>query len=104
MSENSNNTLGMMFAFLVGGLIGAGLALLYAPASGEETRRRLREQAAQKGDELKQRYEAAVDTVEEGVGKVKEIIEEKKNEVATAYQAGKEAYQREKTKHAKETA
>ncbi len=104
MSENNGNTLGMMFAFLVGGLIGAGLALLYAPASGEETRRRLREQAAQKGDEFKQRYETAVDTVEEGVGKIKEIIEDRKNEVASAYQAGKDAYQKEKTRHTKETA
>lgn len=103
MSEN-NNTLSTMFAFLLGGLIGAGLALLYAPASGEETRRRLKEQAEQKGNELKQRYEAAIDTVEEGVGKVKEIIDERKGEVVAAYHAGKEAYQREKTKHAKEIA
>ncbi|MEK7829329.1 MAG: YtxH domain-containing protein [Deltaproteobacteria bacterium] len=104
MSENNGNTMGMMFAFLVGGLIGAGLALLYAPASGEETRRRLREQAAQKGDELKQGYATVIDTVEEGVGKVKEIIEDRKNEVAAAYQTGKEAYQREKAKYTKETA
>lgn len=104
MSENNSNTLGMMFAFALGGLIGAALALLYAPASGEETRRRLREQATQKGDELKERYAAAVDTVEEGVGKIKEIIEDRKSEVATAYQAGKDAYQREKVKHTKETA
>lgn len=104
MSENNGNTLGMMFAFFVGGLVGAGIALLYAPASGEETRKRLREQAAQKGDELKQGYETIIDTVEEGVGKVKEIIEDRKSEVAAAYQTGKEAYQREKIKHAKETA
>ena len=103
MSEN-NNTMSTMFTFLLGGLIGAGLALLYAPLSGEETRKRIKEQMAQKGDELKQRYETAVDTVEEGVGKVKEIIEDRKNEVAAAYQTGKEAYQREKAKYTKETA
>ena len=103
MSEN-NNTMSTMFAFLLGGLIGAGLALLYAPLSGEETRRRIKEQMAQKGDELKQRYETTVDTVEEGVGKVKEIIEDRKSEFVSAYQAGKETYQREKAKHAKETA
>ena len=103
MSEN-NNTMSTMFAFLLGGLIGAGVALLYAPLSGEETRRRIKEQMAQKGDELKQRYETTVDTVEEGVGKVKEIIEDRKNEVAAAYHTGKEAYQREKAKYTKETA
>lgn len=104
MSNHNDNTMGMMFAFLVGGLIGAGLALLYAPASGEETRKRLREQAAHKGDELKQGYAAVIDTVEEGVGKVKEIIEDRKGEVLAAYQTGKEAYHRERVKHAKETA
>ena len=104
MSNHNDNTMGMMFSFLVGGLIGAGIALLYAPASGEETRRRLREQAAHKGDELKQGYAAVMDTVEEGVGKVKEIIEDRKSEVLAAYQTGKEAYHREKARHAKETA
>ncbi|HBR16870.1 MAG: hypothetical protein A3G39_10800 [Deltaproteobacteria bacterium RIFCSPLOWO2_12_FULL_43_16] len=101
MSENNGNTL---LAFIVGGIIGAGLALLYAPSSGEETRRRLREQVDQARDRVQQGYESAVDTVEEGMGKVTEIIEERKGEVVTAYQAGKEAYQREKGKHIKETA
>ena len=32
-------------AFLLGALVGAGLALLFAPTSGEETQRRIREQA-----------------------------------------------------------
>ena len=75
MSENNGNTL---LAFIVGGIIGAGLALLYAPSSGEETRRRLREQVDQARDRVQQGYESAVDTVEEGMGKVTEIIEERK--------------------------
>ncbi|MBI3398281.1 MAG: YtxH domain-containing protein [Deltaproteobacteria bacterium] len=104
MSENSSNTLGVMLAFIVGGIIGAGLALLYAPSSGEETRRRLREEMEQAGDKLRQGYEAAVDTVEEGAGKVKEIVEERKGEFVAAYQAGKEVYQKEKGRHTKETA
>ncbi len=32
-------------AFLLGALVGAGIALLFAPSSGEETQRRIREQA-----------------------------------------------------------
>jgi gas vesicle protein len=104
MSDNSNNTTGVLLAFIIGGLVGAGLALLYAPASGEETRKRLREEIDKTDERLKKGYEAAMDTVEEGVGKVREIIEEKKNEVAAAYQAGKETYQRERGKHTKQTA
>ena len=50
---------------LVGGLLGAGLALLLAPASGEETReqllqraRRLRHSAEDAFDELQERFDA----------------------------------------------
>ena len=32
-------------AFLLGALVGAGIALLFAPSSGQETQRRIREQA-----------------------------------------------------------
>ena len=39
MSEN--NVGSMMGGFLVGALVGAGLALLFAPMAGSETRRRL---------------------------------------------------------------
>jgi len=39
MSENNSGNEVLMFA--IGGLIGAGLSLLLAPCSGEETRRRL---------------------------------------------------------------
>ncbi len=104
MSENNSNTLGVMFAFLLGGLIGAGLALLYAPSSGEETRKRLKEQMAKQGDELNEIYESAVDTVEEGMGKVKEAIEEKKSAVINAYEAGRDAYKKERGKLSKESA
>jgi gas vesicle protein len=39
MSDNGNGNFGSFFAGVVlGGLIGAGVALLYAPQSGEETR------------------------------------------------------------------
>lgn len=50
-------------ALLLGALIGAGLALLYAPQSGEETRRgikrrlrKVRAMAEEKVDELSQRF------------------------------------------------
>ncbi len=102
MSENNSNTLGVMLAFVVGGVIGAGLALLYAPSSGEETRRRLRLEAERAQGRGMEGYKTAIDTLEEGVGKAREVIEEMKGEVAAAYQAGKEAYQKEKAKHTKE--
>ncbi len=36
-----NNGVNMFLTFLVGGLVGAGVALLYAPYSGDKTRRKI---------------------------------------------------------------
>lgn len=41
MNENNNGLIG---SFIAGALLGAGLALLLAPAEGRETRRRLKGQ------------------------------------------------------------
>lgn len=58
MSENNGNGLVDAVApFAVGALVGAGLMLLFAPCSGEETRRKLACQA----EELKNRAREAID-------------------------------------------
>jgi len=43
--DREGRSLGMIaiFSFLVGGAVGAGLALLLAPQTGKKTRRQLRE-------------------------------------------------------------
>lgn len=45
MSDNQGSTGTVMLAFAVGALAGAAIALLYAPATGEETRRKLAQKA-----------------------------------------------------------
>ena len=57
MSDNQNSTGSVLLAFAVGALAGAAIALLYAPSTGEETRRRL----AQKAREGKDNLAAAVE-------------------------------------------
>ena len=58
MSDSSGGEVGAFFAgFLVGGLIGAGAALLLAPQSGEETRAQIRDKSL----ELRDRAEVALD-------------------------------------------
>ena len=47
MSENQGN--GILAGFVVGAVVGAGLALLLAPASGSDTRQRLRDKAVELG-------------------------------------------------------
>ncbi len=88
MSTNRN----AFFAFLLGGVIGAGVALLYAPASGVETRRRIKDGIDDAGDWAKDRYDNACDRVTDGTEKVKQFISEKKEDLKSAVEAGKDAY------------
>ena len=41
----------------------------------------------------------ALEEIEERLEAIKNAVQEKKDEVRTAYEAGKEAYQKEKAKH-----
>jgi gas vesicle protein len=47
----------MFFSFLSGAAIGAGLALLFAPQSGKETRRQIKDFSEKLGSEVKDNVE-----------------------------------------------
>ncbi len=51
MSENTGSK--MFFSFLSGAAIGAGLALLFAPQSGKETRKQIKDFSEKLGGEVK---------------------------------------------------
>ena len=91
-----------LMAFFIGGLVGAGVALLLAPASGKETRKKIKELT----DEAKEKAEEYVDEIKvkasSAVEKGKEFIEEKKTVISKAVEAGKEAFEKEKEKTAAE--
>ena len=86
-------------AFFLAGLgIGAILALLFAPKSGEETRKFLAEKAEEgkgyvssKGKELRQQAEDLVE-------KSKDLVAKEKERLSAALEAGKQAYQEERSK------
>lgn len=72
--EMAHSVNGSAMGFLTGALIGAGLALLLAPASGSETRKRLgetakrlREDMPEKARHIADRARSAFGTIEEGV-------------------------------------
>lgn len=88
--------------FFLGLLMGAGIALLLAPSSGEETRRvlkdrarRIRAQAGEKADELREfigeGYERTKSRVEEGFDSAREAVEETRESAAEAVKVGKDA-------------
>ena len=54
MADNNGDFGAFLSGFVLGGLVGAAVALILAPQSGEETRAQMRE----KGIELKERGEA----------------------------------------------
>lgn len=58
--SNSGTT---FLALLAGAAIGAGLGLLYAPDSGEETRRRLGDNARRTQDNLSRKYRETSSTL-----------------------------------------
>ncbi len=99
--ESGRNSGSIILAFFIGGLVGAGVALLFAPQPGKETRQKIKELA----DEAKEKAIKCADEVKSKVTttveKGKDLVEEKKSLITTAVEAGKEAYAKEKEKLAK---
>ena len=91
MSENNSTPVGgFLAAFAIGALAGAGIALLYAPRSGKETRKLI----AAKGRDLQ-------DKATDALGDAKDFIDDKKARIAAAIEAGKDAMHDEQPKHHK---
>lgn len=86
----------VLLSFFIGGIIGAGVALLTAPKTGEETRRIIKDFA----DEAKDKAEEYIGQVKDKAGsfvdKGKDFIDREKNIISKAVEAGKDAYEKEK--------
>lgn len=82
MSNDSSGGGTVMLAFLVGALTGAAAALLFAPASGEETR----EYLGQRAREGRARAREAVD-------KGHELYQRQREHLSSAVERGREAFQ-----------
>jgi gas vesicle protein len=99
--DEGYNASSVLLSFLLGGLVGAGVALLFAPSSGNETRRRIREIADDAIDMADDYVEQVKSKVTSSVEKGKDFYEEKKSVISSAIEAGKEAYEKEKEKLSK---
>ena len=96
--ESGRSTGSIILAFFIGGLVGAGVALLLAPQPGKETRQKIKELADEAKEKATKYAEEVKSKVTSTVGKGKELVEEKKSLITTAVEAGKEAYAKEKEK------
>jgi len=73
---------GLLVAFVAGALTGAAVALLFAPATGEETRDYL-------GQRAREGRDRAADAVRQG----REILNQQREHLATAIERGREAFE-----------
>ncbi len=75
--------------FLVGALLGAGVALLFAPRSGEETQADIRERAARLRDAAEEHLREAQAQIEERLEQAREELMERVDAVKEAVESGK---------------
>ena len=83
-------------SFFIGGLIGAGVALLTAPKTGEETRRMIKELAGDVKEKAEDYMGQVKGTATSYVEQGKDFLEKEKNVITKVVEAGKEAYEKEK--------
>ncbi len=96
--ENGFSTGSVLMSFILGGIVGAGIALLFAPKSGSDTRQMIKEFAGDVKDKAQNYVDDVKGKVSTGLDKGKGFYEEKKSMISSAFDAGKEAYVREKEK------
>lgn len=80
--SNDNSGSSMMIAFVVGALTGAAVAILFAPASGEETREYLGKKARDSKDKAR-----------EAMDQGREYYDRQRENLVTAVDRGREAFQ-----------
>lgn len=78
-------------AFLLGALMGAGVALLLAPRSGEETQQELKERALRFRDAAEDRMKEAQRQIEERLDQARAELMERVEAVKEAVDAGRDA-------------
>ena len=93
MSDRNSSAVEITLSFLLGTATGFILGVLFAPASGEETRKKIQERAVQTGEKAKVSYDKIAKEAEkgikvvkekthEGIEAIKEFVEKKKAEIS----------------------
>ena len=81
MASNDNGA-GVLLAFLAGAAVGAAVALLFAPATGEETREYLNQRA-------REGRERAADAARQG----RELLNRQRENVTSAFDRARQQFQ-----------
>ena len=81
-NDNSIGPGGLLVAFIAGAVTGAAVALLFAPAAGEETRELL-------NDRAREGRNRAADAARQG----RDLLARQREHLSNAFEKGREAYQ-----------
>jgi gas vesicle protein len=105
VDDRTGGTSGIVLSFLVGALSGAALAVLFAPRSGRETRELLGEKLRETADRGRRAGEKVLErgreTAEDAASyleRQREALEKRRDRLASAVEAGRQAYRDEKEK------
>lgn len=94
MSEERSGFSGLV-TFLTGVAIGAGLALLYAPQSGEETRKKLKDSYDKVSDDVKESYEKFSKEAQKAIEAIKSTSEKTVTQIKSFLEGAKDGMKKE---------
>jgi gas vesicle protein len=93
---STDNSRSIVLPFLVGGVVGAGIALLLAPKAGREIRKDIKVLASDAREKASSTFEKGKELYQEGKSTIAGAFEEGKSAITSAVEAGKTAYMHEK--------
>ncbi len=96
-SDYRSSSASWLLSFVLGGLVGAAVALLWAPKSGRQTREHIKDVAQDAKEKAGDYYGQMRDKVSSAMQKGSEVFQQKKSEMQSTVEQGKEAYEKAKT-------
>ena len=112
MTEDNNTRAAGALMLIAGGIVGPGLALLFAPQSGKATRkdiaryarktkRRAGDVVEEFSDSVSKMVESAGETAEDILDKGKDLADEAKKDILRAFEKGQEKLEKQRARLAR---
>lgn len=101
MEDKGFSSGSVLVSFLLGGIVGAGVALLLTPQTGEETRKKLKEFSDEVKDKTSELVDQTKHKVTDLVDEGKEMLGENSSILKAAVDAGKDAFEKGKERLSK---